>query len=172
MNTMSGPVYRAETAEISPSPAPAAEIDPRLRTLAKLVAQFDRQNAVEAHTVYRVDGQVICVVARNGRTLFDTAEDFRMAGGLKPSDMAGDLGLSGERYMEYISKQIAENLKQRYADALQVARFEAGDAPAMGQLREAMFGITRERLLALSVAAALQPGTADLPQGITVFPKN
>ena len=81
--------------------------------------RFDgRQNAIEAHTVYRVYGKAICVIARNGQTLFDSAEDFRLGGGLKPSDQAGELGLTGEQYMEYVSKEIGRHLRERYTSAL------------------------------------------------------
>jgi hypothetical protein len=137
----------------------------------KLVEQYDRLNAIEAHTVYRVNGRIICVIARNGQTLFERADDFRAAGGLKPSDEAGDLGFTGERYMDYVSRRIAANLAQRHADALDVAVFEEGDAPTLGDLREQMFGITRERLWAIAAGAALGFESKEFHQSILVFPR-
>jgi hypothetical protein len=138
----------------------------------EMMDQYDRQNAVEAHTVYRVHGKAICVVARNGQTLFDTADDFRSGGGLKPADEAGSLGLTGEQYMAYVSKQIGENLRRRYANALKVARYDEGAAPAMGDLREEMFGITRNRWKAIALSAALGLGSVELPHGILILAKN
>jgi hypothetical protein len=138
----------------------------------EMMDEYDRQNAVEAHTVYRVYGKTICVIARNGQTLFDSAEDFRLGGGLKPADQAGELGLTGEQYMEYLSKEIARHLRERYATALQVARYDAGTAPVMGELREEMFGITRDRWKAIALSAALGLGSIELPHGILVLAKN
>ncbi len=142
------------------------------RFLADIMEQYDRQSAVEAHTVYRVNGKPVCVMARNGQTLFDTAEDFRSGGGLKPADEASGFGLTGEQYMEVVSRQIARHLKQRYADALQVARYEVGAAPVMGELREEMFGITRERWRMIALSAALGLGPVDLPHGVLVLARN
>ena len=146
--------------------------DRRAGIFDEMMDQYDRQNAVEAHTVYRVHGKAICVVVRNGQTLFDTADDFRSGGGLKPADEAGDLGLTGEQYMEYIAKQIGENLRRRYNTALKVARYDLGTAPAMGDLREEMFGITRNRRKAIALSAALGLGSVELPHGILVLAKN
>jgi hypothetical protein len=112
------------------------------------------------------------VIARNGQTLFDSAEDFRLGGGLKPSDQAGELGLTGEQYMEFVSREIARHLRERYATALQVAHYDAGTAPVMGDLREEMFGITRERWKAIALSAALGLGSIELPHGILVLAKN
>jgi hypothetical protein len=152
--------------------APNASKDRQLRILNEMMEQYERQSAIEAHTVYRVNGKPICVVARNGQTLFDTVDDFRSGGGLKPSDDAGRMGLTGEQYMEYISRQIADHLRRRYASALQVARYEEGEAPVMGELREEMFGITRERWRAIALSAAMGLGEVDLPNGILVLAKN
>jgi hypothetical protein len=82
------------------------------------------------------------------------------------------MGLTGEQYMEYISRQIADHLRRRYASALQVARYEEGEAPVMGELREEMFGITRERWRAIALSAAMGLGEVDLPNGILVLAKN
>lgn len=150
----------------------AAAIDRQQRFLAELMDQYDRQSAVEAHTVYRVNGKPVCVVARNGQALFDSAEDFRAGGGLKPSDEASKLGLTGEQYMEYVARQIARYLRQRYADALQIARYDAGTAPAMGDVREEMFGITRDRWRMMALSAALGLGATELPHGVLVLAKN
>ena len=74
--------------------------------------------------------------------------------------------------MEYIARQIGENLRRRYANALKVARYDEGTAPAMGELREEMFGITRDRWKAIALSAALGLGSVELPQGILILAKN
>lgn len=165
MNTPTVPMNLSELTEL-------LQKDEGGRLFDEMMDQYDRQNAVEAHTVYRVHGKVICVVARNGQTLFDTADDFRFGGGLKPADEAGGLGLTGEQYMEYMAKQIGENLRRRYANALNVARYNEGTAPVMGELREEMFGITRNRWKAIALSAALGLGSVELPHGILVLAKN
>ena len=165
MNTPTAPMNLSELTEV-------LQKDRGGRLFDEMLDQYDRQNSVEAHTVYRVHGKAICVVARNGQTLFDNADDFRSGGGLKPADEAGVLGLTGEQYMEYIARQIGENLRRRYANALKVARYDEGTAPAMGELREEMFGITRDRWKAIALSAALGLGSVELPQGILILAKN
>ncbi len=161
MNTNSRPISELISSQVRQS-----------RFLTGMMEQYDRQSAVEAHTVYRVNGKPVCVMARNGQTLFDTAEDFHSGGGLTPANEANSYGLTGEQYMEFVARQIARHLKQRYADALQVAHYEVGTAPAMGELREEMFGITRERWRMIALSAALGLGPVDLPHGILVLAKN
>jgi hypothetical protein len=164
MNTMPA-MSLSELAEV-------LQTDRRTGMFDEMVEQYDRKNAVEAHTVYRVNGRAICVVARDGQTLFDTADDFQSGGGLTPADQAGSMGLTGEQYMEYVAKQIGENLRRRYTNTLRVARYDEGAAPAMGALREEMFGITRDRWKAIALSAALGLGSVELPHGILVLAKN
>ena len=165
MNTTIIPLTMPEPPKVASNEGPS-------RLLNELMDEYDRQSAVEAHAVYRVDGKPVCVVARNGEALFDTVEDFRAGGGQKPSDEASTLGLTGEQYMEYVAREIAQHLKQRYSDALEIAHYETGAAPAVSEVREEMFGITRERWRILALSATLGLSVADLPSGVLVTAKN
>lgn len=147
-------------------------LDPRLRTLMKLVVQYDRLNAIAVHAVFRVGGRVICVVTRDGRTLFETAGDFRTAGGLRPSDEARDLGLSGERYRDHVTARIHDYLTERYGAEVEVLQYRTGTGPSLGDLREQTFGIPRARLWAIAAGAAMGFDSNEFQQSIQVLPKN
>jgi hypothetical protein len=162
-----GPAHQDEAGE-----SRTASLDPRLRTLMKLVERYDRLNAIEAHTVFRIHGRVICVVTHDGRTLFETAGDFRAAGGLKPSDEASDLGLSGERYRDHVIARIAYYLCECHGTSVESKHYRAGAAPLLGELREQTFGIPRTRLWAIAAGAAMGYDSNEFQQSIQVLPKN
>jgi len=120
--------------------------------------QIARQNAVEAHTVYRSQGKIVAVHYQDGSTLYPTGGDVGMAG--KAKHEAFQMGLRGEAANTYISDQMTTALKARYGAGLEVSTYTAGAAPTAGQLNAKIFGAARANTV--NATASLAAFDADL----------
>lgn len=148
MSSITGPdPHRIPIANLKPltlPPATRAPIDGKEiwkkiqgPSEAERAAQLAKQNAVEAHTVYRVDGKIVAVYYQNEWTLSVTG------GGPLKGDAARigrAQGLSGEKLNDFIADHVTQQLRKRYGAALQVEQYERGSAPTLGELHAEIFG--------------------------------
>lgn len=124
---------------------PNVYMDPELfktavpeRSEAEHAAQIAKQQAIKAHTIFRVDGKIVAVQEENGWTLFPNSDDGAATSGIKSE--AARLRLAGDAYNDFVADQIERDLRQTYGASLQVQRFEPGQGPTMGELDFELFG--------------------------------
>lgn len=108
-------------------------------------AAVARQNAVEAHTVYRLGGKILGVQWRDGVTTFTaTATDDSTAtdGGASAlaKEKAAARGLTGAAANDFIAEEIAAGLQERYGAAVQAETYVSGAGPTRSELQSEMFG--------------------------------
>lgn len=104
--------------------------------------QVAKQNAVEAHSIYRVNGKIIGVHYRDGITM--SVSNSGLGHGNAESD-GRQRGLSGERLNDYVADRITAELTEKYGSALQVEQYDAGAAPTAGELWHEIYGPTVEQ---------------------------
>ena len=102
-------------------------------------AALARQNAVEAHTVYRMGGEILGVQWRDGVTTFtENAADGGAS--LRAKEQARTRGLTGDAANDLIAGEIAAALTERYGLTVQVKSYISGAGPSRGDLQSEMFG--------------------------------
>ena len=108
------------------------------RSPAERAAQIAKQNAVEAHTVYEVNGKIVAVQYRDHTALYTANGDGRH--GAQAWKDAMNLGLKGEALNDFLAGRTEEALRQKYGAGLTVTHYDAGNAPTAGELHSQIFG--------------------------------
>ena len=108
------------------------------RSPAERAAQIAKQNAVEAHTVYEVNGKIVAVQYRNHTALYASNADG--GHGSQAGKEAMNLGLKGEKLNDFLAAKTEEALRQKYGAGLTVTHYDAGNAPTAGELHSQIFG--------------------------------
>ena len=105
---------------------------------AERAAQIAKQDAVEAHTVYKANGKIVGVHYYNNTTLYTSnAVGANAYQALKEET---DLGLKGEALSDFLAGKAEEALRQKYGASLTVTHYDAGNAPTAGELHSQIFG--------------------------------
>lgn len=105
---------------------------------AERAAQIAKQNAVEAHTVYKANGKIVGVHYYNNTTLYTS--NAVGANAYQELKEETDLGLKGEALSDFLAGKAEEALRQKYGASLTVTHYDAGNAPTAGELHSQIFG--------------------------------
>ena len=108
-----------------------------MRTPAEMAAQKAKQDAVEAHSVYRVNGDIVAVHYQDGTSSMRNDA----AGARGDAEKIGRAaGLSGDALNDFVAAQMTQALRQQYGSALTVEQYEPGSAPKRIDLAHEMNG--------------------------------
>ena len=103
---------------------------------AERAAQIAKQNAVEAHTVYKANGKIVGVHYYNNTTLYTS----NAVGANASQEWKEETGLKGEALSDFLAGKAEEALRQKYGASLTVTHYQAGNAPTAGELHSQIFG--------------------------------
>lgn len=136
------------------------------RSPAERAAQIAKQNAVEAHTVYKANGKIVGVHYYNNTTLYTSnAVGANAYQALKEET---DLGLKGEALSDFLAGKAEEALRQKYGASLTVTHYDAGNAPTAGELHSQIFGDAPKTapIANSNTKVNLDPETLEMLRGI------
>lgn len=113
------------------------ETTKRMNDPAFLKEMRDKQDATEAHSVFKKGNKVIAVLYREGGTMLrNEANGLPIQGMMKEAEARG---LTGEKYHDFMAEKMTDALNMRLGN-VQVETYEKGNAPTQGELTRQIFG--------------------------------
>jgi len=128
----------------------------------ELAKQIAKQNATQAHTVFRAGGDIVGVYYKDGTTTYPSGGDV---GGSVVAQKEGlARGLSGKSLDDFIVQSMTDRLSKIYGSGLEVQTTSSRTGPTQGQLNAEMFGASKQNMSSL-FNVELDANTLDLLNG-------